>query len=241
MLAQRGQSAQANDQVPSDAQRGLLRKVGPARPEIRSRAELDLTTTTTSLCFCDIWTPSTRRESDTTSNPPTMCRICGRTIKCIFDNMPSRTLTHHIPSRRYECPPIHRTNPPTNKAIYRTFTTLRQTRPQPLQSRSPPSAPSLTRALSTLTLSPTTTALRRPAAAPSSLLTIRTTAQQLLPSVRTFSTTAAALGSRRRMDTFSPSRRVQKRRHGYLARLRSKSGRKVLKSRALRGRKDLSW
>jgi large subunit ribosomal protein L34 len=43
------------------------------------------------------------------------------------------------------------------------------------------------------------------------------------------------------MDTFSPSRRVQKRRHGYLARLRTRSGRAILKRRMLKGRKYLSW
>lgn len=34
-----------------------------------------------------------------------MCRICGRTIKCIFDSMPSRTLIQrNIPSRRFASP-----------------------------------------------------------------------------------------------------------------------------------------
>ncbi|RMZ89241.1 hypothetical protein DV736_g3540, partial [Chaetothyriales sp. CBS 134916] len=56
-----------------------------------------------------------------------------------------------------------------------------------------------------------------------------------------FSTSAALQGYRRRMDTYSPSRRVQKRRHGYLARLKTKSGRNILKRRQLKGKRFLSW
>lgn len=55
---------------------------------------------------------------------------------------------------------------------------------------------------------------------------------------RSFSA-SAALGAKR--DTYNPSRRVQKRRHGFLARLRTRSGRKVLQRRKLRGKKALSW
>ncbi|KAL1958754.1 hypothetical protein VTO42DRAFT_3873 [Malbranchea cinnamomea] len=58
-----------------------------------------------------------------------------------------------------------------------------------------------------------------------------------LPS-RNFSA-SAALGVKR--VTYNPSRRVQKRRHGFLARLRSRSGRKILKRRRAKGRKYLSW
>lgn len=61
------------------------------------------------------------------------------------------------------------------------------------------------------------------------------------PLVRSFSTTTALLGYRRRSDTYNPSRRVQKRRHGYLARLKSKGGQAILKRRKLKGRRDLSW
>ncbi|KAG5290142.1 60S ribosomal protein L34 [Histoplasma ohiense] len=48
-----------------------------------------------------------------------------------------------------------------------------------------------------------------------------------------------ALGAKR--DTYNPSRRVQKRRHGFLARLKSHSGRKILARRRAKGRKYLSW
>ncbi|EEH19162.1 ribosomal protein L34 [Paracoccidioides brasiliensis Pb03] len=50
---------------------------------------------------------------------------------------------------------------------------------------------------------------------------------------------SAALGGKR--DTYNPSRRVQKRRHGFLARLKTNSGRKILARRRAKGRKFLSW
>ncbi|PGH15702.1 ribosomal protein L34 [Helicocarpus griseus UAMH5409] len=57
-------------------------------------------------------------------------------------------------------------------------------------------------------------------------------------STRQFSA-SAALGGKR--DTYNPSRRVQKRRHGFLARLKSPTGRKILARRRAKGRKYLSW
>ncbi|OCK82764.1 hypothetical protein K432DRAFT_323694 [Lepidopterella palustris CBS 459.81] len=41
-------------------------------------------------------------------------------------------------------------------------------------------------------------------------------------------------------DTYNPSHRVRKRRHGFLARLRSRTGRKVLLRRKLKGRVALT-
>lgn len=41
-------------------------------------------------------------------------------------------------------------------------------------------------------------------------------------------------------DTYDPSHRVRKRRHGFLSRVRSRNGRKILKRRTLRGRNTLS-
>ncbi|KAB8070492.1 hypothetical protein BDV29DRAFT_180808 [Aspergillus leporis] len=55
---------------------------------------------------------------------------------------------------------------------------------------------------------------------------------------RSFSASASLAGKR---ATYNPSRRVQKRRHGFLARLRSRGGRKILLRRKARGRKTLSW
>ncbi|PLB54481.1 hypothetical protein P170DRAFT_432123 [Aspergillus steynii IBT 23096] len=55
---------------------------------------------------------------------------------------------------------------------------------------------------------------------------------------RSFSA-SASLGAKR--DTYNPSRRVQKRRHGFLARLRSRGGRKIIMRRRAKGRKNMSW
>ncbi|KAH8428689.1 mitochondrial 54S ribosomal protein bL34m [Aspergillus melleus] len=55
---------------------------------------------------------------------------------------------------------------------------------------------------------------------------------------RSFSA-SASLGVKR--DTYNPSRRVQKRRHGFLARLRSRGGRKIIMRRRAKGRKNMSW
>ncbi|KAJ5787161.1 Ribosomal protein L34 [Penicillium paradoxum] len=62
--------------------------------------------------------------------------------------------------------------------------------------------------------------------------------QQAPQQTRSFSA-SASLGVRR--VTFRPSRRVQKRRHGYLARKKDRNGRKTLIRRTLKGRKELSW
>ncbi|KAE8373481.1 ribosomal protein L34-domain-containing protein [Aspergillus bertholletiae] len=66
---------------------------------------------------------------------------------------------------------------------------------------------------------------------------------QLLPSAatqqsRSFSASASLAGKR---ATYNPSRRVQKRRHGFLARVRSRGGRLILLRRRAKGRKSLSW
>ncbi|OJJ44671.1 hypothetical protein ASPZODRAFT_134756 [Penicilliopsis zonata CBS 506.65] len=55
---------------------------------------------------------------------------------------------------------------------------------------------------------------------------------------RSFSASACLAGKR---STYNPSRRVQKRRHGFLARLRSRGGRNILMRRKAKGRKFLSW
>uniref|UniRef100_A0A093V814 Large ribosomal subunit protein bL34m n=1 Tax=Talaromyces marneffei PM1 TaxID=1077442 RepID=A0A093V814_TALMA len=60
----------------------------------------------------------------------------------------------------------------------------------------------------------------------------------LLNQIRSFSASACLAGKR---ATYRPSRLVQKRRHGFLARLRTRTGRKIIMRRRLKGRKDLSW
>ncbi|KAJ5501373.1 Ribosomal protein L34 [Penicillium expansum] len=81
--------------------------------------------------------------------------------------------------------------------------------------------------------SPTTTATASAFSPLSSLLSQKAPSQS-----RSFSA-SASLGVRR--VTFRPSRRVQKRRHGYLARKKDRNGRKTLIRRTLKGRKELSW
>ncbi|KAG9320206.1 hypothetical protein KVV02_003960, partial [Mortierella alpina] len=39
---------------------------------------------------------------------------------------------------------------------------------------------------------------------------------------------------------YQPSQRVRKRRHGFLARMKSRGGRKIIQNRLLKGRKYLS-
>ncbi|KAJ5426913.1 Ribosomal protein L34 [Penicillium sp. CMV-2018d] len=80
---------------------------------------------------------------------------------------------------------------------------------------------------------PTTTATASAFSPLSSLLSQKAPSQS-----RSFSA-SASLGVRR--VTFRPSRRVQKRRHGYLARKKDRNGRKTLIRRTLKGRKELSW
>ncbi|KAF2239351.1 hypothetical protein EV356DRAFT_171107 [Viridothelium virens] len=55
--------------------------------------------------------------------------------------------------------------------------------------------------------------------------------------IRTFSSTPTLSGPR---NTFNPSHFVRKRRHGFLSRLRTKNGRKILKRRRLKRRTTLS-
>ncbi|KAL4906522.1 hypothetical protein BDW74DRAFT_176841 [Aspergillus multicolor] len=64
------------------------------------------------------------------------------------------------------------------------------------------------------------------------------TTSAITQQARAFSA-SASLGGKR--ATYNPSRRVQKRRHGFLARLRSKSGQKIIARRRAKGRKSLSW
>jgi large subunit ribosomal protein L34 len=134
-------------------------------------------------------------------------------------------------------------------ATTRTFTTIRRLavpRTGPASITQSPTL-SLTRSFSGLSVRTSTTT---PLSTTSSLLS-RSTLQPLIPMIarstslsassRTFSTSAALLGYRRRMDTYNPSRRVQKRRHGYLARLRTRGGQAILKRRKLKLRSNVSY
>ncbi|KAJ6099758.1 hypothetical protein PENARI_c007G04292 [Penicillium arizonense] len=72
----------------------------------------------------------------------------------------------------------------------------------------------------------------------SPMSSLRAGTGQVPQQTRSFSA-SASLGVRR--VTFRPSRRVQKRRHGYLARKKDRNGRKTLTRRLMKGRKELSW
>ncbi|RMD39652.1 hypothetical protein DV735_g5490, partial [Chaetothyriales sp. CBS 134920] len=142
-----------------------------------------------------------------------MCRLCGRVIKCIFDSMPSRA-----PRLQAASSIVGLTAP-----LYRSSITP--------ATWSSPSALLSHRSFSALS----------PALSTRPLLSSTTTAAPAQRLSQPFSTSSALQGYRRRMDTYSPSRRVQKRRHGYLARLKTKAGRNILKRRQLKGRRFLSW
>ncbi|KAK2752320.1 hypothetical protein FQN55_007360 [Onygenales sp. PD_40] len=112
----------------------------------------------------------------------------------------------------------------------RTFSHLLQRRAAPTPTLSSSILPRLLQQQT-----PTTTTTITAQSTPTT--TITATALSLT-STRPFSASAALGGPR---DTYRPSRRVQKRRHGYLARLKSQSGRKILARRRAKGRKYLSW
>lgn len=91
----------------------------------------------------------------------------------------------------------------------------------------------LSRPQSPFSASLSPSASRRPSA-----LQSQPPSERLPSQSRSFSATAFLSAKRR---TYNPSRKVQKRRHGFLARLRTRGGRKVLANRRLKGRKALTW
>ncbi|KAK2805463.1 hypothetical protein FQN51_000289 [Onygenales sp. PD_10] len=124
---------------------------------------------------------------------------------------------------------------PRQSAPLNTTTQLR-TFSHLLQRRAAPT-PTLSSILPRLLQQQTPTTTTTITAQSTPTTTIAATALSLT-STRPFSASAALGGPR---DTYRPSRRVQKRRHGYLARLKSQSGRKILARRRAKGRKYLSW
>ncbi|KAF3919316.1 hypothetical protein ABW21_db0201571 [Orbilia brochopaga] len=68
--------------------------------------------------------------------------------------------------------------------------------------------------------------------------TLPSTTSTPFPSIPSVGTTLQVRGHKRK--TYNPSHRVRKRRFGFLARLRSKTGRRILKRRLLKGRKMLT-
>ncbi|KAJ5438764.1 uncharacterized protein N7458_009762 [Penicillium daleae] len=114
--------------------------------------------------------------------------------------------------------PMTRPITPSTLLAYRPFSTTLLSTPTRLQQTQP----------QTLSLqTPSTSASLAPSI--SSLLP---------PQTRSFSATAS-LGVKR--NTFRPSRRVQKRRSGFLARNTDRKGRLTIIRRRVKGRKAMSW
>ncbi|OJJ83753.1 mitochondrial 54S ribosomal protein bL34m [Aspergillus glaucus CBS 516.65] len=119
----------------------------------------------------------------------------------------------------------------------RTLPALRTLRAQtPLTTLNRPFSSLLTSRPSLPTTTITLTSTLSPLLSPLTS-TLQSPIQSQLQS-RQFSASASLAGKR---ITFNPSRRVQKRRHGFLARLRTRGGRKILMRRRQRGKKALSW
>lgn len=124
---------------------------------------------------------------------------------------------------------------------YPYMTPMETNRHDRLQT-STPSFPLRTFSSAISSSSPIQQALRRPSTTTTQSL-LRTSLSGAAPGsgsaqTRSFSASASLAGKR---TTYNPSRRVQKRRHGFLARLRTRAGRKILKNRKAKGRKYLSW
>ncbi|THY92555.1 hypothetical protein D6C95_06072 [Aureobasidium pullulans] len=105
---------------------------------------------------------------------------------------------------------------------------------QPAQSHVSPRISPILRTFSLLSA-------RRPTlpTAPTSTLSLNTTLE--LPTLPASSTTLTLLQARGpKRDTFDPSHRVRKRRSGFLARIRSRNGRNLVKRRRLKKRSTLS-
>ncbi|KAL1993115.1 hypothetical protein VTN49DRAFT_3872 [Thermomyces lanuginosus] len=84
------------------------------------------------------------------------------------------------------------------------------------------------------------TSFRSSLATPTSTSTSSLLRPQLSSPIQSRAFSASAhLGAKR--DTYNPSRLVQKRRHGFLARVKTRGGRNILKRRRAKKRKTMSW
>ncbi|KAI7823559.1 ribosomal protein L34-domain-containing protein [Gamsiella multidivaricata] len=81
-------------------------------------------------------------------------------------------------------------------------------------------------------------------AAPSPAVGITSTTSSIFSSLTGFRLPSVFGSSQARFVSygreFQPSQRVRKRRHGFLARMKSRGGRKIIHNRLLKGRKYLS-
>lgn len=160
-----------------------------------------------------------------------MCRICGRMVKCIFDTMPSRT--YQVPSRR--CLSTLGQTSQRHLTRCRAFSTLR--RAPTASSRSMPILRQTTMQQPVTSLTSSFSCLRL-TSQPAISSTYSASPKLAASQIRSFSA-SSTLGAPR--NTYNPSRRVQKRRHGFLSRIRTQKGQQILKRRRLKGRKYLSW
>ncbi|KAL2368391.1 hypothetical protein BDBG_01825 [Blastomyces gilchristii SLH14081] len=160
------------------------------------------------------------------------CLHCTRAPVSLFS---ARSLFESLP-RRPASSLVIKPQSQSSRSQSRAFSHLFSKRqPTAATSTTSSSQPSI---LHRLLPSPaTTTAFAQPTSATTAGLPLLSLSIPSFPT-RPFSA-SAALGAKR--VTFNPSRRVQKRRHGFLARLKTQSGRKILARRRARGRKYLSW
>ncbi|KAF2499737.1 hypothetical protein BU16DRAFT_558043 [Lophium mytilinum] len=115
--------------------------------------------------------------------------------------------------------PAYRISTPQTIATSRAFSLLSPRRPQLL--------PSSCHAVSSSTT-------------PSAITAADGTLLDLFPKISSHPSLASSQVRCGPRDTFSPSHRVRKRRHGFLARLRTRGGRKILMRRKLKGRQALT-
>lgn len=139
----------------------------------------------------------------------------GRLAACENDTV--NPATSQTPSR----PPFRTT---TNPKVH-----------PPAPPHHPNGALTPNRSLTTLTRTPTRPILLTSPTAP---VADDTPISALRPLSNPAQTLIQVRGAKR--DTFNPSHRVRKRRHGFLARLRTRTGRKVLARRKAKGRNTLS-
>ncbi|PWY86142.1 hypothetical protein BO70DRAFT_360957 [Aspergillus heteromorphus CBS 117.55] len=120
---------------------------------------------------------------------------------------------------------------PTARLSSAPITPIATSLSTPLRTLSSTTLSSLRQHIPSQTLSSSSTTF-------SSLRPLLTTSPFTAQQTRSFSA-SASLGGKR--NTYNPSRRVQKRRHGFLSRLRTRGGRNILMRRRQKGRKNLSW
>lgn len=171
----------------------------------------------TMLCLRCRALPSIRTPVSSIRTP---MNRCATQLSAASNRVHQKTNQTSIQRNRIAQPSTPRIS--NSNSTSRPFSSLLST-PTRLQPTQTPSLPSRLPSTSTST--------------PLSLSVSSVLAQQS-QQTRSFSATAS-LGVRR--VTFRPSRRVQKRRHGFLSRNNDRKGRQTLTRRRVKGRKNMSW